>query len=371
MRVKFQTCRLILSICAAFCGIIFAGNAAILVKDTWTDGSRTEPSHPTYTEFGTDTDGDGDIESAWYNSGPVTSITPGHMNTIFTNGGYATTYFAPTNLPVTLANNGDQIKVTWRFVASSVLCWSTEIPLAVGLMNTPNGSRLSSDAAPGSAAYGGYATFFGAYNNNLFGSMKMFKRATPAGPSQMFDPTSPGTAGWTQTTNVSAGSGGGGGGTFTLLVSATRNSTGGLEFFTSVEKDGVGFLRQASFTDSSPGTFSFNTFVVRDIPGFFGAGGWGVGVTFDTTRFQVESTNLFTLPAPPPNIRSIVRTNGTVNLTWDSVSGRIYQLQYATNVLSGTWSNLGSTITATNSLATASDSSGATLLKFYRVALLP
>ena len=47
-------------------GAAAAGHAAVLVNDTWQDGTRTDPASPTYSENGTDTDADGNLESAWF-----------------------------------------------------------------------------------------------------------------------------------------------------------------------------------------------------------------------------------------------------------------------------------------------------------------
>jgi uncharacterized repeat protein (TIGR03803 family) len=89
------------------------------------------------------------------------------------------------------------------------------------------------------------------------------------------------------------------------------------------------------------------------------------GGPFDQgTVFQVSI-----LPSPPV-IRSVSNSNGTLTLTWSALAGRNYQLQYATNLPSLGWSNLGNVITATNATATASDVI-AGKARFYRVELLP
>ena len=54
------------------CGVgalAVTSRAAIVVNDTWQDGTRTDPAAPTYSENGTDSDADGNIESAWFNAG--------------------------------------------------------------------------------------------------------------------------------------------------------------------------------------------------------------------------------------------------------------------------------------------------------------
>lgn len=69
-------------------------------------------------------------------------------------------------------------------------------------------------------------------------------------------------------------------------------------------------------------------------------------------------------------MQSIKATNGMVVLTWSIVPGQKYQLQSTTNLNSANWIYLGSAVTATNALASATDpaTSGQ---HFYRVKLLP
>src|SRR3954452_12519284 len=70
--------------------------------------------------------------SNWFNSGGEMIATNGHLFTTVTqlnvtNGvpSYWTTYFAPTNTPVTLAKTGDQIKVTWGFTPANIVSFHT------------------------------------------------------------------------------------------------------------------------------------------------------------------------------------------------------------------------------------------------------
>jgi subtilase family serine protease len=73
---------------------------------------------------------------------------------------------------------------------------------------------------------------------------------------------------------------------------------------------------------------------------------------------------------PAPAFQPPVASAGKITLKWNSVSGHAYQVQYISNVTKTNWANLGSAITASNSVATASD----TLTnspRFYRVILLP
>jgi len=74
--------------------------------------------------------------------------------------------------------------------------------------------------------------------------------------------------------------------------------------------------------------------------------------------------------ASAPQFTSITRTNSTIYLTWTSALGRNYQLLSSAGLASGTWTNLGSAITATGPTTSASDTIGTNQKRFYRVALL-
>lgn len=74
---------------------------------------------------------------------------------------------------------------------------------------------------------------------------------------------------------------------------------------------------------------------------------------------------------PPPMLQVVPGPGNAVTLTWNTVSRRTYQLQYATNLNSPiTWNNLGAPITGTGSPLTISDSA-TNPMRFYRVLLAP
>jgi uncharacterized repeat protein (TIGR03803 family) len=81
---------------------------------------------------------------------------------------------------------------------------------------------------------------------------------------------------------------------------------------------------------------------------------------------------IFRLSVPmPPVFQTVSQTNGTITFIWSAVATQIYQVQYNTDLNSTNWNNLGSTITATNATAVASDSIGSDSQRFYRALLLP
>jgi hypothetical protein len=85
----------------------------------------------------------------------------------------------------------------------------------------------------------------------------------------------------------------------------------------------------------------------------------------------VTNTDAFLSVVPLPAFESINRTAGLVTLTWSATTGLLFQLQYCSDLSSGNWSNLGSTITATNSTVNGSDMNGTEPQRFYRLLVTP
>ena len=77
------------------------------------------------------------------------------------------------------------------------------------------------------------------------------------------------------------------------------------------------------------------------------------------------------VPVPVPALQSLLPTNGTIAFEWTGTTGLVYQVQYTTNLAQAGWANLGNTVTATNSIVTASDAIGPDRQRYYRVVLLP
>jgi hypothetical protein len=77
------------------------------------------------------------------------------------------------------------------------------------------------------------------------------------------------------------------------------------------------------------------------------------------------------VPIPMPTVQSVRQIGGAVNLTWTTMTGLAYQVQYKTNLASINWSNLGGLTNATGSTTSASDTINPGAPRFYRVALVP
>jgi subtilase family serine protease len=85
----------------------------------------------------------------------------------------------------------------------------------------------------------------------------------------------------------------------------------------------------------------------------------------------MNGTNLINALAssiPTPIFLTPALTAGSVTLSWNTVAGISYQLQYTSDLSTTDWSNLGSAITASGPVATVSDSL-TNSQRFYRVLL--
>jgi uncharacterized repeat protein (TIGR03803 family) len=68
---------------------------------------------------------------------------------------------------------------------------------------------------------------------------------------------------------------------------------------------------------------------------------------------------------------SITASNSLVILTWSSFTGANYRVEYNTNTVGTNWIPLVPDITATNGMATLTDTQGTDPQRFYRVSLVP
>ncbi|HVM59828.1 MAG TPA: PEP-CTERM sorting domain-containing protein [Verrucomicrobiae bacterium] len=299
---SIQRCsRLVLAIAAAS-GFAVSSRAAILVNDTWKDGTRTDPASPTYAEnngvVGTDADHDGDLESAWFSnpSANLTVPTAGDLRgTVGSGYSWWTTYFTPAATPVTLANPGDQLTVTWVFTPTGVAAANTSQGFNLAIVRTP-GSRLTADGSPASEAYAGYAMFMnmGATLNNS----NPFQLREWTDSSSSLLGTS-GNWGANGTSNAGLANGGTSGNhgfdsgtsyTYVMTFTLLSISLGGTNLQVSASMSGDGLNGSGSeslvYTDSTPNSLTYDTFSVRphDLT--------QAASQFDTSLFKVELQNI-------------------------------------------------------------------------------
>jgi subtilase family serine protease len=76
-------------------------------------------------------------------------------------------------------------------------------------------------------------------------------------------------------------------------------------------------------------------------------------------------------PVPAPSFQSITLSNGAVHLTWNTMVGVTYQLQYQSDLIQSNWNNLGAPLLAAGTTASASDPGPLGPARYYRVVLVP
>jgi hypothetical protein len=173
-----------------------------------------------------------------------------------------------------------------------------------------------------------------------------------------------------------------------FLAMLGEPSTPGFLTQTIPTKPGTNY--QVSFWLNSDGTtpneflFNWNGQTIFDRVNVSATGGWTnlqflvkataastvveFGFRNDNTFFGLD--DVLVQPVPIPALQS-VRSNSSLQFSWNSVSGLVYQLQYSTNLSKNNWTNLGSAINATNSSASTSTPIGPDPQRFFRIQVLP
>lgn len=116
--------------------------------------------------------------------------------------------------------------------------------------------------------------------------------------------------------------------------------------------------------------YSFFGGIVPQVQDAFSPAGSSPNLGVELRVLDVLGYHLAT-QVPAPQFVSETRTGNSIKLVWTTVSGSSYQLVYSTNLsLSlSLWNNLGSSITATNSTASYTDTNPPDRQRFYRVEL--
>jgi hypothetical protein len=274
--------------------------ATMVVQDTWRDGTRSDPGSATYSEFANDLDGDGNVESAWFNSPSANmtmvapgggAVVPGSPNIMrvtvpaSANDSFET-YFTQPGGAVTLANTGDFIKVTWAFTATGVATAGSTQGFNFALANTNGVARLTGDSgSPASGAYKGYAMYTNMKTGNLgnANSFQLRERGTTNGAflSASGEWTSLANGATTATPGYTEG------GSYQYVMQITLNASAGLDITSTMSGTGLGGAGvdklTVSFTDATPNTLSYDMFGVRPSSAAAAAS------QFDTSLFQVET----------------------------------------------------------------------------------
>jgi hypothetical protein len=253
-----------------------SASATIIVRDTWRDGTDSDPASPTYSENGTDSDSDGNLESVWYQGGGGTlePAGPGGPLEMTMDGGPTgtsssswTTYFTPEASPVTLANTGDRLRVTWAFQTNEVNATNASQNFRIAVVDSPSASRLSANGTPGSAAYAGYGIFgnmaetFGHAN-----PFELVERTNPAASSALLSASASWEDDFLAANDGASGDVGYADNTsYIYTMTITRLAGGSLHVSSSMVGGNIGGDGSlfVSATDASPQTYTYDTFALR------------------------------------------------------------------------------------------------------------
>ena len=74
---------------------------------------------------------------------------------------------------------------------------------------------------------------------------------------------------------------------------------------------------------------------------------------------------------PRPVIQSFFFVNGKPTLTWRTVQGTSYRVEYTLNLEEMTWIGLPGDVQAEGELATKTDETGTVERRFYRISVQP
>jgi len=106
-------------------------------------------------------------------------------------------------------------------------------------------------------------------------------------------------------------------------------------------------------------TNSFTIRVTDDNP-------WAVN-----TQQLSDAKSFNVIVAPPPMITNAVLSNDVLVITWSSISGQTYRVQYNTVLGTTNWTDLPPDVTATDTTASQVDSNLSDAQRFYRVMVVP
>jgi hypothetical protein len=94
---------------------------------------------------------------------------------------------------------------------------------------------------------------------------------------------------------------------------------------------------------------------------------------FEDTPYFLAVDDVSVVPLSPPTFNLAQPTTAGFNLTWNTIAGQVYQVQYTTNLAQPNWIDLGSPLTASTNTLTLQDTDAITASpsRFYRVVEQP
>jgi hypothetical protein len=344
-------------------GLALSSQAAVLLDDDWDDADRTDTNLPD--------------EAAWFGSNagsnPTLSVASNALTGLVRVDANVSsrlwiTHFTPAGSPAEL-NVGDTLKLTLNFIPRNVTVSSTTSRgLRIGLFNfsEPGAARVIADGfstgagagAPGTNVTGYMLNMNFAQTNTINAPLEIMKR---------IDMTTSNLMGATATFQRVGGTGGGNIGnpgfsndvpyTFEFSI---RRLEGAVQITTRFS-DTNGWSNSHTVTDTVNPTFKFDGFAMRPN---------GVVDTADAfvfTRLQVE-----TIPYELRISSVRFKTPTVLELTWDSLPGKTYEVQWRAGLEPNfNWDVLG---TVTADAASTSFEDGDVpfeIQRFYRIFQTP
>ena len=94
---------------------------------------------------------------------------------------------------------------------------------------------------------------------------------------------------------------------------------------------------------------------------------------FEDTPYFLALDDVSVVPLSPPTFNVAQPATTGFNLTWNTIAGQVYQVQYKTNLTQPNWIDLGNPLTATTNTLTLQDTDAITASpsRFYRVVEQP
>lgn len=272
----------------ALLGLALPGHAAVLLSDTWANGTRTNQNLPT--------------ESAWYAStGPSLAAATNSMTlTVRTNAVMAITYFTTNDASPVQLSMGDTLRATFGLTLNGVAAANESQGFRLGLFDfadsTLSPKRLSADRfSNGSQGNGvqGYALF-----QNMGATfarsapMDIRKRTTLLGTTLMGS-SSFWTSLGTGPDNVGKFSGFANGTRYLLQLALQRTGTNSLVISATWSNTASGATLATSVTDNVATNFNFDGIALRPS----GGGSSASKITFNEVKVELVPA------ATPPSIR--------------------------------------------------------------------
>jgi hypothetical protein len=354
--MKILLCSLLLSLAAN-------GNSAVLLDDDWDDADRTDTNLPE--------------ESAWFGSTAAGSATLSAASNALTaqvrmfetnlSSRMWITHFSPPGIPTELGI-GDTLRLTLNFVPRGVTTSNTTSRgFRIGLFNfsEPTAARVSADGFSTGTGGGAPGAGVTGYMLNM-----NFGQTLTANPLELMKRTDTANINLMGATAVFTRIGSTGGGiasspgfgndapySFEMLV---RRFDGFVQITTTFS-DTNGWSISHTVTDTANPTFRFDGFALR--PNSVA----DTAEAFTLTRLKVE-----TIPYALRITSARFKTPFVLELRWDSLPGKTYEVYWRNGLEPGEGSELLGTVAAQGSTATFDDGDVPFYLqRFYHVLQLP